>query len=101
MYRVRAAVSSGLCNPDGVAFDSHGDLWVGDFDNNRVLEFTPPFSNGERASVVIGQPNFTASTPAETRTGLDSPTYVAIDSHGNLWVADASNNRVLEFTGTG
>jgi uncharacterized protein (TIGR03437 family) len=46
------------------------------------------------ADVVLGQPNFTASDPAATQTGMRTPTAVASD--GNiLVVADTDNNRIL------
>ena len=69
--------------------------------SSSTAQFAYAFSNGQPASKVIGQPNFTASTPAETRTGLDHPGGVAFDTHGNLWVSDFNNNRVLEFKDTG
>jgi sugar lactone lactonase YvrE len=89
--------SSGLAYPSAVAFDSSGNLWVADQYNNRVLEFTAPFTTGKAASLVIGQTDFTSSGFATTSTGLNSPSAVAFDSSGNLWVADSGNERVLEF----
>lgn len=83
--------------PQGIAFDKSGNLWVADSGNNRVLEFNAPFTNGEAASVVIGQSNFTGSGSATTATGLNQPEAIAFDSSGNLWVADALNSRVLEY----
>ena len=93
-----ATTQSGLCAPEGIAFDKSGNLWVSDTSNNRVLEFTATFSNGEAASVVIGQPGFTTNTCATTQSGLCLPPSAAFDSSGNLWVAGYGNDRVLEFT---
>ena len=39
------------------AFDGSGNLWVADAFNQRVLEYTPPFSNGMAASLELGQPS--------------------------------------------
>ena len=89
---------SGVCGPSSVAFDSSGDLWVADFDNSRVLEFAPPFSSGEGASLVIGQPGFISSGCFVTQSGLCRPSGLAFDPKGNLWVSDISFGRVLEFT---
>jgi len=96
--------SNTLCEPRGIAFDSSGNLWVSDWADNRVLMFKPPFTE---ASLVLGQSDFSGiyhnegyyqTTP--TNTGLNSPSYLAFDSSGNLWVSDSANNRVLEYTPT-
>jgi sugar lactone lactonase YvrE len=90
--------SGGLFSPTGLAFDPSGNLWVVDSGNNRVLEFKSPFSNGESASIVLGQPTFGGYIGTTTAGGLNSPSYLAFDPSGNLWVTDQGNNRVLEFT---
>jgi uncharacterized protein (TIGR03437 family) len=97
---VAATTATGLYTNDGIAFDSSGNLWVADAQNNRVLEYTYPFSTGQAASLVIGQSSFTTNTQPSppTATGLGSPTWITFDSSGNLWVADAENNRILEYT---
>lgn len=85
--------------PNGIVFDSSGNLWILDAGNNRVLEFVRPFTDGMNASLVIGQPNFQERNPATTRTGLNSTEGdLAFDRDGNLWVADAQNGRILEFS---
>ena len=83
--------------PEAIAFDRFGDLWVADTGNDRVLEFGVPLSTGARASLVFGQPSFTTDVPATSQTSLMAPQGIAFDSSGNLWVADASNNRLVEF----
>jgi hypothetical protein len=65
---------NGLCDPTDVAFDSAGNLWVSDGGGSRVLEFEPPLSTGQDASLVIGKPDFNSrgcSTP--TQDGLCTP----------------------------
>jgi sugar lactone lactonase YvrE len=66
--------------------------------NNRVLIYNTPFSTDESASVVLGQADFThgALLPIAANT-FNSPTYVTVDSSGNLYVADLNNCRVLQF----
>ena len=63
-----------------------------------MLEFQAPFSNGMSASLVIGQKDFTSSNTAVSQSGLPSPTGVAFDPAGNLWVTGGDvANRLLEF----
>ena len=95
-----AASSTNLFDPNALAFDSSGNLWVADGDNNRVLEYSAPFSTHEAASLVIGQPSFTGGAAATTSRGLSGPEGLAFDSGGNLWVADYANSRVLQFGGS-
>ena len=93
-----ATTSTGLNTPNGLAFDSSGNLWVVDSSNDRVLEYKAPLSTGEAASLVIGQPGFTTNDYTVTNsTSLNSPNGLAFDSSGNLWVADLLNGRVLEY----
>jgi sugar lactone lactonase YvrE len=84
--------------PGSVAKDSAGNLYVADSGNARVLIFRPPFSTGMKASVVIGQHGFTSANVSNTATGMGSSYSVAIDSKGNLWVGDDTNDRVMEYT---
>ncbi len=90
--------SSSLYFPDGLAFDSSGDLWVAGAGNNRVLEFTAPFSTGMQASAVLGQQNFTTGSTSTSQSGMNNPSQVSFGPGGNLWVADSYNNRLLEFS---
>ena len=92
------STQSMLSSPGGLAFDSSGNLWVADTYDNRVVEYRAPFSNGESASLAIGQPDLVSTGGNTTQSTFDQPDSVAFDSHGNLWVADAGNNRVAEFT---
>ena len=100
---------SSLCAPAGVAVDSAGNLFVADENNNRVLEFSNPFAAmkatgmtaGFQASLVLGQPDFSSNLcnrgAAVGIATLCAPVAAALDSHNNLFVADANNQRVLEY----
>ncbi len=86
-----------LGSPTSAAFDSSGNLWVADYQNNRVLEFKPPFSTNEVASVILGQPDMFGSACTTSPTGLCNPSGLAFDPTGNLWISDLGNSRVLEY----
>ncbi|MHB8387753.1 MAG: NHL repeat-containing protein [Metallibacterium sp.] len=89
---------NGLYNPDGLIFDNSGNLYIGDVNNNRILQFQPPFLNDMPASMVIGQQDFTSNSNTPI---TDSSLYNAgggtFDIFGNAWVSDAGNNRILMY----
>ncbi len=99
------ATQNNVCQPLLLAFDSSGNLWVADSGFNRVLQFVPPFSSGMAASLELGHAaGATAFTSGQANDGgsvsasvLDGPSGIQFDSHGNLWVVDSGNNRVLEY----
>jgi hypothetical protein len=64
---------SGLSSPFELGFDSNGNLWVADGGNSRTLMFLPAFSDGQNASLVLGQANFTSAAVATTATGQSLP----------------------------
>ena len=89
--------ATSLSIPTDVAVDSSGNVWVVDIANDRILEYTAPVTDGEAASIVLGQPDFVSNSPGLTASTLDNPFAIAIDSSGNVWVSDSQNNRVLEY----
>jgi sugar lactone lactonase YvrE len=90
---------NGMNYPIGIFVDASGRLWVGDYNNNRVLRFdnASAIPSGANANGVLGQPGFTSHNSATTQSGMNGPTGVFVDASGRLWVADYSNNRVLRF----
>ena len=104
-----SAKANGLSTPSGVAFDPNGNLYIADRNNSRVVEYSTPFAAcagvfpcvGGSANLVFGQPDAVSSNcngnSNPSATTLCLPTQVAADSLGNLYVADAGNNRVLEY----
>jgi len=97
--------NTGLALPYGVAVDSSvspNRLYVADTANNRVLGWNSiaALTTGAPADLVIGQVDFSSSIDGRdsvTAAGLSMPWSVAVDSRGNLYVADNGDNRVLEY----
>ena len=93
-----ATTATGMNSPYGIAFDGSGNLWVSDNRNLRVLEFTLPFSSGQAASLVLGQPNFTSSgVSGNPRVDLNNPAGLVFDSSGNLFVSETGASCVVIF----
>ncbi len=92
--------ASSLSYPSSMAVDGAGRLYVADFANNRVLEYDTPLTS-QTATRVFGQGgSFTTNTANNgglSANSLYQPWSVAVDSAGRLYVADAGNNRVLEY----
>ena len=94
----------------GIAIDANANpphLYVADTYNNRILGYNDlrNLAAGMKADLVIGQPDFqqtlanypTNSPNTTNSSGLSIPTGLAVDSAGNLYVADTGNGRVLRF----
>jgi len=93
-------------NPQALALDASVTppiLYVADFGNNRVLAWknASAFTKGDFADKVIGQRDFLSTAAegpaADLTTGVSNPVAIAVDASGNLYVADAGNNRVLRY----
>ncbi len=95
-----------LSAPMAVAFDttvSPAILYVADTNNNRILAWrnSDGINQGNPADKVIGQRDFsstiTGGPGTSFVTGFAAPTGITVDRNGNLYVADAANNRILRF----
>jgi sugar lactone lactonase YvrE len=64
---------NGFAGPQGLDFDSKGNLAVTDYANNRTMAFKPPFTTDQLAEGVLGQPDFVTATATTTATGQDEP----------------------------
>jgi uncharacterized protein (TIGR03437 family) len=91
------ATSAQLSYPYGVAVDSAGSLFIAEFANNRIRKV----SNGAIVTVAgNGAYGFGGDNGPATSASL-IPTGVAVDSSGNVYVADANNHRIRILTPTG
>jgi gliding motility-associated-like protein len=76
-------LAASFSNPDGLALDALGDVYVADYNNNLIRKISP-------AGIV--------STFA---SGFNGPGGLAVDAFGNVFVADVNNNLVKKITPEG
>ena len=91
-------------NPQGVTLDSSGNIYVADTNNRRIQKFdssgTFQWWLGYDGSTIGTHTSGTGSYG--TGNGkFSSANSVAIDSSGNIYVTDTSNNRIQKFDSSG
>lgn len=96
------ATASGLCYPSGVLTDAHGNLYVADTNNSRVIRFPAPFAAWpqtqvlESADLVLGQTSLTGAPITDpSAIHMAAPYGLAFSGTNGLLVSDATDNRVL------
>jgi len=89
------AINAQLANPEGIAVDSAGNLYIADFGNSSIRKV----SNGVIATVAgTGTPGFNGDNGPAIGAQLYLPYGVAVDSVGNLYIGDSGNNRVRQVS---
>ena len=90
------ASNASLSAPQGVAVDSAGNLYIADYGNNRIRKV----SNGTITTVAgNGSRGFSGDGGPATSASLNNPAGVAVDSAGNLYIADQFNQRIRMVSG--
>jgi sugar lactone lactonase YvrE len=84
-----------LTNTNGfgkMAFDSQGNVYVPDISAGTLIRVSP--SGAQTVVAGTGQAGFAGDEGPATLAQLSLPTGVALDSAGNLYIADSGNNRI-------
>ena len=93
------ATDAQLCLPRSVAVDSAGNLFIADYNNNRIRKVD---TNGIITTVVgSGMSGFSGDDGAATNADLRGPYGVAVDNAGDLFIADNFNNRIRKVDTNG
>ena len=93
-----------LNHPTGVALDDLGNLFIADTGNNVIRKIAPApggFASGGTMTTFAGDYNngiggYSGEGGLATKAKLNGPQGIAIDSDGNVFIADSDNNRIRE-----
>ena len=88
-----------LNEPRDVAVDSFGNVYIADRLNHRIRRLAPDGTISTLAG--SGNPGFGGDGGPASAAALNSPSAVAVDSEGNVFVADRSNHRIRKIDGSG
>jgi hypothetical protein len=90
------ATSAQLNRPDGIAVDSVGNLYIAEPFNDRIRKVTP----GRMIATIAGngKAGFSGDGGSAVSAKLWNPCSIALDSMGNLFIADTYNLRIRKVT---
>ena len=85
-------------SPNGLALDPTGNIYVCDQNNNLIRKVTPK----GLVSTLAGQAEETGCDNGPSlQATFNSPSGIAVDSRGNVYVADSQNNVIRKITKDG
>ncbi|MBC7554446.1 MAG: Ig-like domain-containing protein [Taibaiella sp.] len=94
-----AAAGAGLQNPDGVAVDTAGNVYIADEYNNRIRKVTPSgIITTIAGNATVG---YSGDGGPATAARLGGPRAVAVDDYGNVYIADAGFSRIRKVDTSG
>ena len=84
--------------PSGVAVDNAGNVYVADTSNDEIREITP----SGVVTTLSGSPLQPGSSDGSGNAArFDNPARIAVDSAGNLYVADTDNQEIRKISSAG
>ncbi len=93
-----SATTAKFYSPTGIAIDGSGNIYVADTNNHRIRKID---SSGNVTTLAgSGTDGFLNSTTS-TNAQFSSPTGVAVDSNGNVYVADNGNHKIRKIDSSG
>ena len=94
-----AATSAELNTPSSVAVDGAGNLYIADFGNDRIRKVSP---SGTITTIAgTGNSGYSGDGGLATSAQISQAQGVAVDSAGNVYIADTGNNAIREVSPSG
>jgi serine/threonine protein kinase, bacterial len=84
-------------SPTGVAADGAGNVYVADYGNNKIRKVSP----AGVVSTLAGSGSQGSVDGTGAAASFDAPRGVAVDSSGNVYVADYGNNKIRKVSSAG
>jgi len=87
-------------NAQGIVLDGAGNGYIADTGNNRVLKYT----TATQTTTIFagsGAPGYTGDGFQAALATLKSPKGIAIDTDGNVYIADSGNNAIRKVNSAG
>jgi sugar lactone lactonase YvrE len=94
-----SAAAAELNNPNGVAVDNAGNVYIADQGNSRIRKVTPAGIISTIAGT--GANGYNGDNMAATAAQLYNPYAVAVDRAGNIYISDVDNDRIRKVTAAG
>jgi uncharacterized protein (TIGR03437 family) len=94
-----AATNAGIPGPIGVAVDAVGNLYIASYRNARVRKVTP--SGNISTFAGSGALGSSGDGGPATSAAFNAPYAVAVDSSGNLYIADQTAARIRKVNSAG
>jgi sugar lactone lactonase YvrE len=98
------ATAGSFALPLNIAFDSAGNLYITDWQGYKVRKVVPSggsIANGTISTIAgTGISGSKGNNMAATKANLNHPAGLAVDSAGNVYIADQYNNEVRQIVQT-
>ena len=83
--------------PRGIIIDKNGIIYVADTDNNKIRKITPDGN----VTTFAGSGSYGSTDGIGTAASFIYPQEIAMDTDGNIYVADEGNNKIRKITPDG